>query len=46
MLTSFRQEYGDFMMKIPTKNGEEYSIYSFPTLDSLSSVTEQDLRAM
>ena len=46
MLTSFRQDYGDFMMKLPTQNGEEYSIYSFPTLDSLSSVTEQDLRAM
>jgi N-glycosylase/DNA lyase len=34
------------MMTIPTHNGEDYSIYSFPTLESLASATEQDLRTM
>ena len=34
------------MMTIPTQSGENHSIYSFPTLESLSSATEDDLRSM
>jgi N-glycosylase/DNA lyase len=46
MLTSFRKDYGKFLMSIPTQSGEDYAIYSFPTLESLSSMTEDDLRAI
>ena len=46
MLTAFRKEYGQFMMMVPTKSGEDYAIYSFPALQSLSAATEADLRAM
>jgi N-glycosylase/DNA lyase len=46
MLSSFRQEYGNFMMTIPAQNGDDISLYSFPTLDSLAGATEEDLRNM
>jgi N-glycosylase/DNA lyase len=46
MLTAFRKDYGQFMMKVPTQTGEDYVIFSFPTLEALSSATEDDLRSM
>ena len=38
--------YGQFLMNVPTQNGDDYSIYSFPTLTSLSSANEEELRTM
>lgn len=46
MLTSFRKDYGQFMMTVPTQSGEDYALYSFPTLQSMSTVSEDDLRSM
>ncbi|KAL3797635.1 hypothetical protein HJC23_013467 [Cyclotella cryptica] len=46
MLSSFRQQYGNFMMAIPAQNCDDISLYSFPTLASLSHAAEADLRNM
>ncbi len=53
MLSSFRETYGNFMIDIPTQSSsgnddgdDSLSIFSFPTLDSLTNATEDDLRAM
>lgn len=46
MLSSFRQKYGNFMMAIPAQNYDDISLYSFPTLESLTLATEADLRSM
>ena len=45
MLSRLRQTYGSFMMDIPTSTNT-LSFYSFPTLESLKSATEDDLRQL
>jgi len=57
MLSSFREKYGIYLMDIPTRiNGDDgddespcigsMSLFSFPTLSSLASANEDELREM
>ena len=50
MLSSFREKYGTFMMELPMRNdgGDRCtsSIFQFPTLDTLATATEEELRGM
>ena len=50
MLSSFREKYGTFMMELPMRNDggdrSTSSIFQFPTLATLASATEEELRGM
>jgi len=50
MISNFRERYGSFMIKIPTRQDSDHvgalSLFSFPTLASLADATEDELRGM
>lgn len=46
MLAAFREKYGTFMIDVPSQNGEGIALYTFPTIESLSEATEDELRGM